>query len=217
MTDYSAVTGTRRKMREMADGTLRVEVDIDPRFKKQFMTEFSNIDTRVAVALLKSEAQIQRESEDSGKMAQALVQSGFFLAPEVCRVLGSDDQFLKWIRRHKVSATKNPENPVNDPIEAAHVRRVANGAGTSIKPPYSAIPLLRSEHDLQTQKGESFVAPREQWEKWRNQYLVSWCKVRMYQIFGIESLKELDQTEFNRWAREHDLIRFVPAMWRQVA
>lgn len=216
MNAHSAVTGTRKQIKEMADGTIRVSIDVDPDCKKLFMTEFGEIDTKVAIALMKSESRVRQEKEDSGKMAQALHVSGFFLAPLVCMALGSDDQFLSWIKEHDFSATGKAEL-IDDQIVPAHVRRVANGSGTGIKPPYSAIPLLNSEHQLQHQKGESAIAPREQWDKWRNQYLTDWCKSRMYQIFGIETLKDLDQFEFNRWARENNVIQHVPVMWRKVA
>lgn len=56
MTDElpGAVVGTRRRIiKEMADGTLRVIIDIDPRFKADFHRLFPDVDLPVALAPLK--------------------------------------------------------------------------------------------------------------------------------------------------------------------
>lgn len=48
----SAVSGTRRAIKELVDGTIRVQVDIDPRFRKKFFELFPEIDSPVALAPL---------------------------------------------------------------------------------------------------------------------------------------------------------------------
>ena len=50
-----AITGTRRQMKEMADGTIRVTVDIDMQFKDVFLTNFP-IDTAIAIVRMTQEA-----------------------------------------------------------------------------------------------------------------------------------------------------------------
>lgn len=50
--EVSVISGTRRKVQELADGTLRVLVDIDPRFKADFHRLFPSIDTPCALAPL---------------------------------------------------------------------------------------------------------------------------------------------------------------------
>ena len=56
MTDITeaavAVSGTRRSMKELVDGTLRVQIDIEPRHKGDFYRLFANIDMPVALAPL---------------------------------------------------------------------------------------------------------------------------------------------------------------------
>jgi hypothetical protein len=47
-----AVIGTRRAIKELADGTIRCQVDIDPAHRKQFFDSFSEIDMPVALAPL---------------------------------------------------------------------------------------------------------------------------------------------------------------------
>lgn len=51
-THPSGISGTRRAMKEMADGTIRVQVDIDPAFRMAFLQMFPNIDMPVALAPL---------------------------------------------------------------------------------------------------------------------------------------------------------------------
>ena len=54
-----AITGTRRQMKEMADGTIRVTVDIDMQFKDVFLTNFP-IDTPIAIVRMTQEASVRQ-------------------------------------------------------------------------------------------------------------------------------------------------------------
>ena len=92
----SAISGTRRTMRELADGTIRLSVDIDPRFKAEFNRLFPDIDMPIAMAPLHADFE-QKESakpvntDDShganGHYISALYKSGFWNAPKVLAVL----------------------------------------------------------------------------------------------------------------------------------
>ncbi len=57
----SAVSGTRRAMKELVDGTIRVQVDIDPQCREDFLRLFPHIDTRIALAPLRSEHEQQQQ------------------------------------------------------------------------------------------------------------------------------------------------------------
>lgn len=48
----NAVSGTRRAIKELADGTIRVQVDIDPQYRADFFRMFPEIDSAVALAPL---------------------------------------------------------------------------------------------------------------------------------------------------------------------
>lgn len=48
----SAVSGTRRTMKELVDGTIRVQIDIDPLQRGEFLRLFPSIDMPVALAPL---------------------------------------------------------------------------------------------------------------------------------------------------------------------
>lgn len=63
----SVISGTRRKAQELADGTLRVMIDIDPRFKADFHRLFPQIDTPVAIAPLVAHFErIEEEEKQKG-------------------------------------------------------------------------------------------------------------------------------------------------------
>lgn len=67
MTDETtAISGTRRQYKEMADGTLRVQIDIDPQFKQQFLELFGQIDMPVALAPLKADFEKPKEEKPKG-------------------------------------------------------------------------------------------------------------------------------------------------------
>ena len=48
----SVISGTRRGMKELVDGTIRVQIDIDPIHRAEFFAAFSRIDMPVAIAPL---------------------------------------------------------------------------------------------------------------------------------------------------------------------
>ena len=47
-----AISGTRRAMKELVDGTIRVQIDIDPPFRAAFLSMFPDIDMPIALAPL---------------------------------------------------------------------------------------------------------------------------------------------------------------------
>lgn len=81
-------------MKELVDGTLRVQIDIDPRFRKQFFELFGQIDMPVALAPLttnfeRPEEKIEQEkSQNYGRIGPLGL-----LAVRFCE----DPQFAKFI------------------------------------------------------------------------------------------------------------------------
>ena len=77
----AAVSGTRRAMKEMADGTLRVQIDIDPPQKKAFLELFPNIDMAVGLAPLKLSPDLLVEAKkEPNYFARDLMRDGYFYA-----------------------------------------------------------------------------------------------------------------------------------------
>ncbi len=78
------------------------------------------------------------------------------LQEDVLEKLGTDAEYLDWIRRRRSCLSGVYSEYVNGDGRsiAAHVRRAKN-SGTSIKPDYSAVPLTDAEHKIQSNKGEA--------------------------------------------------------------
>lgn len=82
----TAISGTRRKAQELSDGTLRVMVDIDPRFKAEFHRLFPNIDTPCAIAPLVNDFErIEQKELKGGALCR--------LAAMWCK----DQEFQEWV------------------------------------------------------------------------------------------------------------------------
>lgn len=102
----TAISGTRRAMKEMADGTVRVQIDIDPRYRNEFFNLFGQIDMPVALAPLVSDFEKSTSDEpaiedkpkggDLAKLAGMFCQSVHFW--EFCRCDDADEA-RDWILR----------------------------------------------------------------------------------------------------------------------
>lgn len=210
--EAQAISAVRRTYRELADGTLRVQIDVDPRFKQDFLRLFPETDMPLAIAPLRHDFEVQRGTE-YGHEAKALRLSGFFRMPEVWKAIGTDDDYLHWLKGQKCSycGRKN----AGWSIVPAHVRRVANGAGTGIKPEYSAIALCSMCHNLQHQKGEGALGGKEQFDKWRIDQLEQWAWETLKAGLGHSHWSNVPPAEMLAWAQRYELDRYLPAIYRQ--
>lgn len=84
----TAIAGTRRTFKELVDGTIRVQIDIDPRFKDEFLERFREIDMPVALAPLVADFE-RREPQPEPDKGGALCK----LAGMWCR----DEEFRRWL------------------------------------------------------------------------------------------------------------------------
>lgn len=98
----SAISGTRRAMKEMADGTVRVQIDIDPKYRNEFFNLFGQIDMPVALAPLIADFEkaepAQTEKPKGGELARL---AGMFCGqPEFWEFCGVDNaaDAAVWIR-----------------------------------------------------------------------------------------------------------------------
>lgn len=83
----SVISGTRRQIRELVDGSIEVRIHIDPRFKADFHRLFPNIDLPVAIAPLV--ANFERIEEEEKQKGGPLCR----LAAMWCK----DKEFWQWL------------------------------------------------------------------------------------------------------------------------
>lgn len=206
-----AVVGAFVRIKTLADGTPRVELDLDCSLSDAAAI-FDAPGAPVAVARMSGEA-AQRSAQANtaapyGRHARALRQSAFFRTPEVWRAIGTDSHYLDWLRQRPCAVCGAQGS------EAAHVRRVANGAGTGIKPEYSAIPLCRTHHQLQHQQGESAIGGRDWVDQQRIEHVQQWAWDRLKATLGHAHWNALPPEVLRGWAERHDLTRHLPEPYR---
>ena len=211
-----------RTLRTLADGTVRLQCDIEPNDAQAAMALFGQPGTGMALAALKDgyvSAELARKlppdarsgasSGQFGQQAQSLKLSRFFRTPDVWRVTGPDSAYLAWLREQPCMNCNTPP-----PSEAAHVRRVSNGAGMGIKPEYSAIPLCHACHGGQHQDGEDAIGGREYVDKMRIEYLQDWCWARLKDDLGVDSMANAEPKAVFTWAKERGVERYLPGAYR---
>ncbi|HFD86880.1 MAG TPA: hypothetical protein ENJ35_04295 [Gammaproteobacteria bacterium] len=251
MTDYyqilgverDAIAGTRKAFKELVDGTLRVQIDIEPRNKAQFHKLFPEIDMPIAIAPLKTG---QPETKGSwpgdilhtegkaadqavellgsfGDEARQLRQSSFFRRPEVWAAIGTDAEFQEWCRHQKCIVCGDGDWLDGELYnQAAHVRRVSEGAGTSIKPAYSTVSLCTTDHILeQHQHGETAAyrkyltmklgnerqvtlqEAKDWFDRRRIEAVQQWAWETLKAELGCESWKQVYPPDLLKWAEAH--------------
>jgi hypothetical protein len=234
MSSESIIPVTYRRSRTMADGSIRVEVDIEPRHALGAFTLFHEPGVMGALARLTQEAaaghqQRQAFAEPSpkkgphGQFWRAMFTGAVFQAPPILAALGTDAEFNEFIRRHTCEVcgqyAYRREADQEWVTEAAHVRRVADGAGTGIKNTHATIPLCTEHHRAQHQQGESAIGGADWCDRTLAGYRNAWARERLHERFGVESLTHLAPADFLSWleACDHRLLRFIPDGYRRAS
>lgn len=211
---------TRRALKELSDGTLRVQFDVEPNDKSGFLQMFPDIGLPMVVVRLQDEvvkaSQTAKTARPYSSQAQELYKGGFLRNVSVCKALGTDRQFLDWLKGQACVITGQVSTEYES-VVPAHVRLVSQGSGTGIKPEFTALPLVNRLHQLQHDKGYSAVHKDgiEWFEKQAFQYRALWCKERLKKALRADSLTELDPADLAVWAREHDVFHLLPAVYRE--
>lgn len=211
-----AISAVRRSYRELADGTLRVQFDIEPNFKNDFLAMFPEIDSLAAIAPLNLSNHVSHGTngygQDYGQYFKNLFQSQFLLQPQVLKMLGTDDEYRAWIQTKKCIICQK-QNYVEETgemkCEAAHVRR-ADAFGMGMKAEFACVPLCRQHHGLQHLKGESAIGGQVFVEKNRDRYLREWGWMQLKKTFSTDSMKEIDPEVLYAWAENHDISALLP-------
>lgn len=220
----AAIIAIRRPYRELSDGTLRVQLDIEPADKVNFLRMFPGAGDAVVLAKITDAA--QREAlmaaatkPDFGDDARILRQSAFFRTPEVWRALGTDDDFRRWCWTQPCAFDTSTMDPLDRKHEGdvvfCHVLRIANGAGKGIKPQYSGIPGCHKHHQMQHQYGESVVGGKEYLDRQRIVHVQRWAWDTLKRRIGVESMKQADPARVLQWAEEHGVESNLPREYRE--
>lgn len=230
----SAIEGTIARFQSLADGTVRYIVDVSPANDRH---EFHAVHASVALALLingeaegPSAAPPATTRADTGgnrlpsgspprhpygESARLLKLSGFCRSPDVWRAVGTDEEFLRWVRTQPCVLVGSQVCPCAGDIIAAHVRRIANGAGMGRKPPFSAVALCTLHHDHQHQHGEESLALKAQWDEWRIEHVEQWCWETLRERLGYDSMGDVPPAVLHAWAEQHTVDRYLPLAYRQ--
>lgn len=247
----SAIQGTITKFLSLADGTLRLQVDVHHRHEREALGLLCEVGATVAVARLVEEQTDQQRYDSvtttgSGRQVDAedvegpppdrvekdpvvgtilshFYRTGFFQSPKVLNALGSDTEFLQWLRLEvcwhcgkQDSSGSDDGGPQVFFVQAAHVRRINKGAGTSVKPAFSAIPLCSTCHGIQHAVGESGLAPSEWWESNAAKAREEWGHMKLREAFATDSISaNVGADELWAWLRTNDLLNYVPAKVRR--
>lgn len=75
MNNPTAISGTRRQIRELVDGTIEVKIHIDPAFRKTFHEMFPDIDTPIALAPLRLDFDQPKEEKPEAPKGGPLANS----------------------------------------------------------------------------------------------------------------------------------------------
>lgn len=167
------------------------------------------------------------EQKPFGKYAAELHRLGWFFNRDVLTHIGTDEEYRAWVKSQPCCAEEEmlvhdggiggshlDYRPHSGDVVAAHVRRIADGAGTGIKPPYSAIPLCDNHHRQQHDRGESAIGGKEWLDKQRNKYLKEWASKTLAAKLGYDSMGMVPPDELANWAMERGLLDTLPPMYR---
>ena len=233
-----AIMGSTSSLKTMADGSLRIAIDVSPKESKPAFQLFGTPGTAVALAVIKNEVAVEHDrpkpgditwvdsgdikkapdmKTEYGEYARSLKLSDFFRTPAVWKAVGTDKEYLEWVKRQK-SAKSGIFSEFHETGEKycipAHVRRIEHGSGTAIKPPYSAIPLTTGEHDLSHQKGDSKIGDEDWWAKMRIKYVSDWCWITLKATLDFDTWADMPPLVLVDWCSDNGLLNYLPSVYR---
>lgn len=206
---------------EYRDGALSVRVRVPPKFKERFRELWPRPNMAAVLAREEPEhgrqAMLDAATQDPpryGQHARALrTHVRFLFNPKVWAAVGPDSAFLDWLRIQpcaRCAWVPHYEMDTFVSCEAAHVRRIADGAGVAIKPPYSAIPLCHRCHAEQHQHGESALGGKEWVDRKRVHYVTEWVWQALKAQLGYEHWNLVPPETLYAWAEQHGLEDCLP-------
>lgn len=210
-----AVMGTTYNGRILEDGSMELLIIVRPESVNRVSHRLAEMGTNVGLV------ELAYNPAKWGDLARELRLSGFWGWPLVWKAIGTDQEYQAWVRQQRCARTRQPGSEY-DPIVFAHVRRVADGSGTSAKPLYAGIPLLNSLHQRQHQRGESDVHPKgKNWfDEQRMKHVREWAwqtlKIRIAKQEGreYEHWSQIPPVALLKWAAEHNVDQYLPKSYK---
>ena len=231
----TAIQGSVSKFLSLADGTLRIQIDVHDRYSQEAKSLLCDVGATVALARLRDDHLPAGPSEDgdaadegqpdgqaepskdplTGQILASFYKSGFFISPKTLKALGPDYEFLTWLRNQPCCWHCGVMDSKDNPIQAAHYRKVGDGAGTGTKPPYSAIALCSNDHMIQHSAGYSALAPVDWWESQVLQARELWGHLKLREKFTVKSVsEEVSADDLVTWLYANKLGNFLRAAHR---
>lgn len=159
-----------------------------------------------------------RQAHPYGQYARKLRLSGFQFAPAVWAAVGTDAEYLAWLRGQPCAVRDPYYGPCEGDVVAAHVRRIANGAGMGTKPKdFSAIPLCFGHHHQQHQQGESGIGGKDWCDAQRMDHVSRWAWERLRAALGVESIGDASPAAVRAWAERSGVAHLLPREYREAA
>lgn len=225
MKEKQIIAGTVTSSSNSQTGRRRISVSFDfaeyeQNKKEIFDSMFKELPVTIAVAVITNDAATEdmqpRETHPYGNEAKILKQSSFFRTPEVWRAIGTDKEYLEWLRHQPCCYCYlvKQKASYDNVSEAAHVRRIANGAGIAIKPEYSAIPFCHTHHKMQHDHGEVAVGGKEFVDKKRIEYVSKWAWETLKEQLGCEHWYDVMPEVLKLWALKHSVDKYLPKTYK---
>lgn len=216
MTDVAAIAGNLNGYKTLADGTLRITVDLPETETRHFHELFPAVHCEVGIAPMRQgRSAASQTSGQFGELAKTLRLSAFFTYIDVWKATGSDAAFLAYVRTRKCCARNGL--PCQGPIQAAHVWRQKDGFGKGIKGDYAAVALCDGHHRAQHNSGEDAIGGRAYMEQQRHETVVDWIWATIKADIGVESMADAEPAKVLAWAQKRGVDRYLPAEYRDAA
>jgi hypothetical protein len=215
VSDLKAIAGNINSYRTLADGALRITVDLPETETQHFHALFPAVHCEVAIAPLRPVQMAASQTVDFGKQAQELKLSGFTRALAVWKAAGSNEQFLAWVRLQKCIARSG--QPCDGPIQAAHVWRLKDDFGKGIKGDYAAVPLCAFHHRLHHQETEDAIGGRQYMEEQRVRTVSDWVWAVVKDDLRVASMRDAEPVNVLAWCQKRGVERYLPESYREAA
>lgn len=220
MSESLAITGVRRQIRELVDGSLEIKIHIQPYDKKEFHRLFPEIDMPVAIAPLQvnrhpevpKREEAKTDKPPANRLAQAMHVDGYFRNPklwaamEIAEIYSQEDH-KEHIQSIPCCGTKFAKHILcAGDVVGHHVKTSAN-SGVGIKPlHWYLVPLCHAHHMTWAHGSHAGSATHEDRHDALIPHAVSLTaermKVHAKGVMGIQSLSEITQELLNAFEEE---------------